>query len=290
MKAARFSHVAVETVEQAAMLLADPANDARLIAGGQSLMPMLNFRLAQPALLVDLNRVDGLAGIEDAEDGGLRIGAMTRTRAVETSPLVASRQPLLREAVPHIAHLSIRNRGTIGGSLSHADPAAEFPALTVALDATMTLQSLRGARQVPAADFFDGIFSTALAPDEILTRIDFPAWPKERLFAFKEFSRRRGDFALAGIAFWADVEDGACTRARVVAFGVSDRPQRLNDAEDALTGHALNDPAARATALDAARAALHPDSDLHASADYRRDLTATMLDRAVTEANGARIA
>ncbi len=286
MKPVRFSHVSVDTIEEAVMILADPQRDARVIAGGQSLMPMLNFRLASPSLLVDLNGIGDLAGISRQETG-LRIGAMTRTRDIELSPVVAEHQPLLAAAVPYIAHVPIRNRGTIGGSLSHADPAAEFPALALALDATLTLHGPRAVRQVPAAAFFQGVFETALQPGEILTRIDFPLWPADRRFAFQEYSRRRGDFAIVGVAFWADVRDGLCEACRVVAFGVSDRPVRLSQVEDVLIGRVPGDPEALASAADVMRGSLEPDNDLQASADYRCMLAGELLQRAVRSATEA---
>lgn len=285
MKPVRFSHVVVDTVEDAVMILDDAGEDARLIAGGQSLMPMLNFRLAAPTLLVDLNGVGDLAGVS-LSDGAVRIGAMTRTRDIELSSVIAEQQPLIASAIPHIAHVPIRNRGTIGGSLSHADPAAEFPALALALDATLTLQGRDGTRQVPAASYFRGLFETAAKPGDVLTSIDFPTWPTGRRFAFQEYSRRRGDFALAGIAFWADLEAEAWSDCRVVAFGVSDRPVRLKEVEDVLKGWDLADTGVLATARDAARDLLAPDSDLQASADYRRTLAGELLQRAIRVAGG----
>lgn len=284
MKSSRFTHIAVDSVEEAAMVLDDTGADARLIAGGQSLIPMLSFRLSAPALLVDLNRVPELFGITELESGGLQIGAMTRHRSVETSQIVATHLPLLALALPHVAHLAIRNRGTIGGSLAHADPAAELPALALVHDATMILRNRRGQRTVAAADFFTGVFSTALAADEILTEVRFPQWPGSRRFAFREFSRRRGDFALAGVAFWADMADRQVQHCRIVAFGVSDRPQRLHDAEAALKGRSPEDPACLAEVAVAAQDALAPDGDIHASAGYRRDLAVELLRRAMADA------
>lgn len=285
MKPVRFSHVVVDTVEDAVMLLDDAGEDARLIAGGQSLMPMLNFRLAAPTLLVDLNSINDLAGVA-VTDRAVRIGAMTRTRDIELSAMIAQHQPLIASAVPHIAHLPIRNRGTIGGSLSHADPAAEFPALALALDATLTLQGRDGARQVPAGSFFRGLFETDAKRGDVLTHIDFPLWPAGRRFAFQEYSRRRGDFALAGIAFWADLEEEACIDCRVVAFGVSDRPVRLAEVEDVLKGRDLRDANVQAVAREAAQDVLDPDGDLQASATYRRNLAGEMLHRALRASGG----
>ncbi|SOH94958.1 carbon-monoxide dehydrogenase medium subunit [Monaibacterium marinum] len=267
------------------MILQNAQGDARIIAGGQSLMPMLNFRLATPTLLVDLNRIAALSGI-GMTDEGLRIGAMTRTRDIETSALIAQHQPLIAHAVPHIAHLPIRSRGTIGGSLSHADPAAEFPALMLAVDAQMVLHGPQGARVVPAGEYFQGLFETATKSAEILTHIDLPHWPEARRFGFQEYSRRRGDFALAGIAFWADMDGDICGECRVVAFGVSDRPVRLHGVEQILQSHPLNDADAMLQARDAVDDLLEPDSDLQASAEYRRMLAAELLQRAVHAAGG----
>lgn len=285
MKSARFSHVSVGTVEEATMILDDAGEDARLIAGGQSLVPMLNFRLAAPTLLVDLNGVADLAGVSRNESG-VRIGAMTRTRDIEISPLIAAHQPLIAAAVPHIAHLPIRNRGTIGGSLSHADPAAEFPALALALDATLRLQGRESSRSVAAASFFRNLFETAAAPGEVLTSIEFPEWPAARRFGFREYSRRRGDFALAGIVFWADLQDGLVRDCRVVAFGVSTRPVRIPQVEDILTGCEMGDARALAAAGEAVQDLLEPDSDLQATAAYRRTLAAELLRRAIGDAGG----
>lgn len=267
------------------MILQNAQGDARIIAGGQSLMPMLNFRLATPTLLIDLNRIAALSGIGMTENG-LRIGAMTRTRDIETSALIAQHQPLIAHAVPHIAHLPIRSRGTIGGSLSHADPAAEFPALMLALDAEMVLHGPHGSRAVPAAEYFQGLFETATKSAEILTHIDVPHWPDDRRFGFQEYSRRRGDFALAGIAFWADMDGDICRECRVVAFGVSDRPVRLRGVEQILQSRPLNDADAMLQARDAVHDLLEPDSDLQASAEYRRMLAAELLQRAVHAAGG----
>ena len=255
MKAAHLDYVAVRSAEEAVLFLSESGGEARPIAGGQSLVPMLNFRLAAPTLLVDLNGISALNRIDATADGGLTVGALTRTRTLELSSLVRDRQPLLAEAIPHIAHLSIRNRGTLGGSLAHADPAAELPALAVALDARLILQSSRGLREVAAEDFFRGLFSTAARADEILTEIRFPPWPDGRQYGFQEFSRRRGDFAMAGIALWLDRADGVVDAARIVAFGVSDRPQRLMDAEAQLTGYLTGDHRAIERALNAARVA-----------------------------------
>lgn len=262
MRPAAFDYRAPRSVPEALELLrANP--DAKLLAGGQSLVPVLNFRLAAPPLLIDLNRIAALAGIREDAEGGLAIGAMTRNRDIEKSELVRRRNPLLHAAMPYIAHAPIRNRGTIGGSLAHADPAAELPAVCVACEATMTLAGSRGERVVAASDFFRGLFTTALEADEILTAVRFPAW-RARGFAFLEVSRRHGDFAIVGVAA---VDD------RVVIFGAEDAPRLF-----ALGGKSPAD-AARLAAKE-----IEPRSDHHASADYRRELVEVLTRRALTQA------
>jgi carbon-monoxide dehydrogenase medium subunit len=241
----------------------------------------MNFRLARPAALVDLNRIKGLAGIEQTAGGGIRIGAMTRQRAAERSPLVSQRAPLLAEAMPWIAHPQIRNRGTIGGSLAHADPAAELPAVMLALEARFVVRSRRGERVVPAAEFFTGILSTALGPDELLTAIELPAPVARSGSAFLEVARRHGDYALVGVAARIELDpDGTCRDARVTLLSVADTPVLATQAGRSLAGRVLD-----AAAIDhAARAAVQeidPASDLHASAAYRRHLAAVLVGRAL---------
>jgi len=298
MKAAPFDHVAPASLEQALALLAERRDDAKIIAGGQSLVPMLALRLASPALLIDLNRIASLSGIRVLESGELSIGATTRQRTVERSDLVARANPLLAAAMPSIAHVQIRNRGSIGGSLAHADPAAELPAVCLACDATLVAQSRLGQREITAADFFRGMFETALAADEILIAIRYPAWPAGRRSAFIEVARRHGDFAICGIAATVDAgADGRVRDARIVAFGVTDRPVRLESAERALAGSRF-DPhggeAALAVAINsAARAAtdgLKPRSDHHASSEYRLELAEVLTRRALTHALQGRVA
>lgn len=282
-----FEYIAPQTVDEALALLADETVDTRVIAGGQSLVPMLAFRLAGPDLLVDLNRIPDLAGISAESSGAVRIGAMTRTRAIERSGLVRAAQPLLAAGPPHIAHVAIRNRGTIGGSLCHADPAAEFPALALACGARIETVSLSGGRSIAASDFFEGVFTTALEEDEIVAAVHFPAWPAGRRWAFLEVSRRHGDFALAGCAFWADVESGGvCTWARMVQFGIEDRPLVIDAVETALVGSVLANRRAADAAAAAAFDTLDPETDIHASGLYRKELGATLARRAVMQAAG----
>ena len=237
MKPAAFDHVAPRTLDEALALLAQHADDAKVLAGGQSLVPVLALRLASPAWLIDINRIDSLSGIRRLESGALAIGALTRHTTVERSGVVAEANPLLASVMPWIAHPPIRNRGTIGGSLAHADPAAELPGVCVACDAMLTVRSRRARREIAAADFFKALFETALAADELLTEIRFPAWPARRTHGFLEVARRHGDFAIFGIAATVDRSaEGRITDARIVAIGVADRPVRLAAAERSLIG------------------------------------------------------
>ena len=272
------------SLSEALASLAEYGDDARALAGGQSLVPILAMRLAAPAMLVDLNRIATLAGISTAPGGGLSIGAMTRHRALEKSPAVAHGNPLLAAAMPWVAHIPIRTRGTIGGSLAHADPSAELPAVCVASDATIVVQGRSGERRIPAADFFRSVFETALAPGELLTRIEFPAWPAGRRSGFIEIARRHGDFAICGIATTIDVDpQGRVQDARIVAFGVGDRPLRLKVAEQALCG-SDGGPSAIAAAARHATDGLVARSDHHASSAYRLELAEVLTGRALKEA------
>jgi carbon-monoxide dehydrogenase medium subunit len=268
--------------EALALLARHPG--AKPLAGGQSLIPAMNFRLAAPEVLVDLNALRSLAGIMPLPDGGLRIGAMTRHRAVETSRLVAERAPLLAETMPFIAHLQIRNRGTIGGSLAHADPAAELPAVMVALGATVVLTAAGGERRMAAGDFFTGLFATALEPGELLTAIELPAPSPWSGSAFAEFARRHGDYALAGVATAVTLDaDGACTAARVVLFSIGDGPVTAERVAVALEGMRPGDDVI-AAAADAVQGDIDPPGDIHGSADYRRRLAAVLTRRTLTRA------
>src|SRR5690242_18876224 len=235
MKPAPFEYYAPTTREEALSLLAEYGDEAKVLAGGQSLVPSMNFRLAQPSILVDLNGVRDLFGISAGEDGVLRIGAMTRQRAVERSTLVAGRAPLIAEAMPHVAHPQIRNRGTLGGSLAHADPAAEAPALAVALDMQVKAQSKMGERLIPAAEFFLGIFTTALEPEEILVEVLVPPLPARTGTAFEEMARRHGDYALAGAAAVVSLAgDGTVAGSKLVFFSIGDGPIEVAAASDVL--------------------------------------------------------
>jgi CO/xanthine dehydrogenase FAD-binding subunit len=304
MKPAPFRYARAGTLAEAVALLAAGPEETKLLAGGQSLVPMLNMRLVRPAVLVDVNGLPELTGITTTADGGLRIGALTRHAELATSPAVREHAPLLAEAARHVGHAAIRNQGTLGGSLAHADPAAELPAALLALDARVRIQGPRGAREVAADAFFRGLLATALEPDEILTAIDVPAQPPG--WGFAEIARRPGDFALAGVAVVIHggrhpltlpapphggegvPEAGPRELVRLVGFGVGDRPVRLTGAERLLTGAPLDDgSAARAGA--AVGPDCDPPSDVHGSADYRRHLAGVLAERAVLQA-GARLA
>lgn len=293
MKPAPFEYVRPASLEEAIAALTEGGYAARALAGGQSLIPAMNFRLAQPSLLVDLcdlTTLRGIEGVGDEEgggpgdgggDGGLRIGAMTRQRAVERSALVGQRAPLLAEAMPWVAHPQIRNRGTIGGSLAHADPAAELPAVMMVLDATFALRGAYGSRLVPARDFYLGLFSTALEPGELVVEIRIPARAARSRCAFEEVSRRHGDFALAGVAAELEFgEDGAVERAAIGLFSVGDAPILSGDGAACLAGRTLTDSVI-GEAAEATAAALDPPGDIHASPAFRRHLARVLTRRAL---------
>lgn len=284
MKPAPFEYLAPDSLDAALDLLAHRGGEAKLLAGGQSLIPVMNFRLAQPTLLVDLNRLRGLDYLrEDA--GGLRIGAMTRQRRLERDPLVARLAPLLSEAVPFIAHPQIRNRGTVGGSLAHADPAAELPAVAVALDARFRLQRTGGERWVEARDFFAGLFTTVLEPDEMLVEVALPPPPERTGWAFLEVARRHGDYAQVGIAARVSLDEAnRCREARLVYLSVGDGPVDAREAARMLAGTDLSDEAIAAAADKASRDEMDPTGDIHASADFKRHLARVLTGRALRRA------
>lgn len=287
MKPRGFDYVAPTTLEGALEALSNGGDDARLLAGGQTLVPIMNFRLATPDLLIDLNGVKEFSGIALQPDGSLLIGAMTRHRMVEQSELVREHMPLLHAAMPLIAHVQIRNRGTIGGSLAHCDPAAEWPALCLALDAEITAVSQAGNRVIPIADFAQGILTTALEPGEILTQVRFPKQKAGRRYAIKEMARRHGDFALAGVACTVDFnEDKSVMASRIVAFGVEDTAVLLNGVSAAIRGRVLTEALLREVG-DYAASAVAPRDDFHASEIYRRELVDVMLRRALAQAVAA---
>ncbi|HEV2146844.1 MAG TPA: xanthine dehydrogenase family protein subunit M [Longimicrobiaceae bacterium] len=283
MKPAPFEYHRPGTVEEALELLVRHGYDAKLLAGGQSLIPAMNFRLAQPAVLVDLGGVGELDYVREA-DGLVRIGAMARQRAAERSEMVARGAPLLAETLPWVAHPQIRNRGTLGGSIAHADPAAEVPAVMLALDARFRLHGPGGGRTVRAEEFFTGLFGTALEPEEILTQVEIPAPAPRTGWAFDEIARRHGDFALAGVAATVTLDDGGrCADARIALLSVGGGPVLALEAAAVLTGGEPTEEAVRAAA-DAVGHEIDPPSDIHASADYRRRLAEVLVRRVLPRA------
>jgi aerobic carbon-monoxide dehydrogenase medium subunit len=283
MKLPGFDYARPDTLEDALALLSSHRGEAKALAGGQSLMPMLAFRLAAPRLLVDLARIPGLNRIAIGADG-VRLGALVRWVDIERHPRLDAAHPLLAEAVSHVAHYQIRNRGTVGGSLAHADPAAEMPGIAVVCDADITVAGPRGLRTTAAGDFFTGALSTVLQPDELIVDIRLPAWPSARRWAFKEFARRAGDFALAGVALFYDLDSSGCVLdPHIAAIGVSDRPLRLRAAEAAIAGAKITVDAIRAAA---AAAPYHIDiaDDIHAPGDYRCALLSVLTQRALARA------
>jgi aerobic carbon-monoxide dehydrogenase medium subunit len=281
MKPAPFAYAGCETVEEAVSVLAEHGDEAKILAGGQSLVPLMNLRLAVPTVLVDLNRVAGLQGV--SANGTIEIGAMTRQADVERSAEVAAGAPLVAEALRHVAFPAVRSRGTIGGSIAHADPAAELPAVLLALGGDVVAQSASGSRTIAAGELFQTYFTTALRADEVLTHVRVPAAGEGQRFGIQEVARKRNDFALAGAVVVADVDaGGTCASARIALFGVSDRPIRAAGAEQALAGQGLAEGAA--AAAEAAMAELDPKGDAHASAEYRREVTGVLVRRAVEQA------
>jgi aerobic carbon-monoxide dehydrogenase medium subunit len=284
VKPTAFEYHPATTAEEAVALLAEQGGDAKVIAGGQSLVPLLALRLARVDHLVDINGVASLSGIR-AEDDGLRIGAVTRHRAAEKSPLVGQHAPLLAAALQQVGHVAIRNRGTIGGSLAHADPAAELPAALLALDGSVTATSTRGTRTINASDLFSGFLTTSLESDELLTEIALPPWSPKAGWSVKEFARRSGDFAIAGVLTVLSVNgNGRVDDARISLIGVASTPVRATAAEQTLVGEAPGDELWSAAA-ERATDGLEPPSDLHGSAAYRRQLTRTLVRRSLHEAS-----
>jgi carbon-monoxide dehydrogenase medium subunit len=284
MKLPPFEYACPATLKEAVALLASHDGEAKPLAGGQSLMPMMAFRVAQPSLLVDLRKLPDLNKIAIDKDG-VRLGAMVRWRDIQDDKRLAKAHPLLQAAIAHVAHYQIRNRGTVGGSVCHADPAAEMPGIAVTCDAEMTVMGKDGQRLIKAADFFLGALTTALKPDEILVEVKLPAWPASRRFGFQEFARRRGDFAMAGVAAFYDPDGGKAANAHVGVIGVGDRPRRLGKAETTINGNKI-DEATIAGAAKVASAEVEAQDDIHASAAYRRALTGTLLERALKMAAG----
>jgi CO/xanthine dehydrogenase FAD-binding subunit len=284
MKPAPFKYIAAQSLDHALALKSEFGEDAHVLAGGQSLVPTMNFRLAQPAVLVDINPLTELAGITRVNGHALRIGAMTRYRALERDAAVGVCLPLVREAMPHIAHPQIRNRGTLGGNLAHADPASELPAIALALGGRLRAQSKAGERWIEARDFFLGPLSTALAADELLVEVELPAQAAGGGSRFMEVARRRGDFALAGVAIALTVDDDKrCAGARIALCGAGDTPVDASAAAAALTGCMGSDAEIDEVATSV-RSIIEPPGNVHASGAYQRHLAGVLVKRALRTA------
>jgi len=282
VKPAKFEYHVPASVEEALQILARYQGEARVLAGGQSLVPMMNFRLATPAAIVDLNCVAGLAEI-GAADGVVTIGAMVRQRRIEFAPMIAEKLPLLSAATRWIGHLPTRTRGTIGGSIAHADPAAEIPMILQVLEGEVVVRGPQGERRIAASDLFLAPLTTSLAADEIITEVRFPAMPAGACHAIEEFARRKGDFAIAAISVMLVRDGERCTMARLATAGIGPVTVRLRDAEAILEERGLGD-AAIVSAAEKAAELVEPMSDQHGSADYRRHLTGVLTRRAVHKA------
>jgi len=280
VKPPAFDYAAPESLDEALALRAQHGDESTVLAGGQSLVPLLNLRMAYPVVVIDLGRVPGLAGIRKA-DGGVAIGTMTRHREAELSPLVRERFPLVPDALHHVGHVAIRNRGTVGGSIAHADPAAELPAVALVHEAQMVARSTAGERTIAAADFFQGYLTTALAPDELLVEVRLPEAPAGSRTGFAEVARRHGDYALGGAAALIRLDDsGAIADARLAFLGADSRPVRVPEVEAGLRGRRPDDDLLR-EAAETAAAGLEPKSDVHGTADYRRRVAAVVARRAL---------
>ena len=285
MKPAPFKYVAASSLDHALALKAEHGDEARFLAGGQSLIPAMNFRLARPELLIDINALTGLAGIDRAEEGQVRVGALTRYRALERDGDFLKSCPLFADALPHIAHPQIRNRGTIGGNLSHADPASELPALAVAMQAEMRIRSAAGGRTVAASDFFAGLLTTDLASDEMLVDITFPVLAPRSGVCFMEIARRRGDFAIAGVAVVVTLdEERRCASIRLALCGVGETPVDAGAATAPMVGSRVTVEAIDAVAASV-RELIEPAGNVHASQDYQRHVAGVLVQRAIRTAH-----
>ena len=285
MKPAPFDYYAPKTTKQALAYVGEFGYEAKALAGGQSLIPTMNFRLAEPAILVDLNPVEELAYIRPTREGGLLLGAMTRVSDIERHSVVGERAPLIHETIPYIAHEQIRNRSTIGGTMAHADPAAELPAVARALKARFRIANQNGERWVEADDFFLGMFFTDLAPEDLLLEIELPPMPARSGWAFSEVSRRHGDYALVGVAAAVTLDrDNRCQEARLVYLSVDDRPLLAEQAGLVLQGQPVSPDLIQAAADTASREDIDPGSDIHASAAYRRHLARILGGQVLTQA------
>lgn len=285
MKPAPFEYRSPDSLEEALEILGEHGGEAKLLAGGQSLVPAMNFRIVQPALLVDLNRLRELDYIEPLDRNGLRIGAMTRERRLEFDLLVDGSSPLLAEAIPHVAHPQIRNRGTLGGSLANADPAAELPVIALALGARMKVRSSKAERWVAAPDFFVGMFTTALAPEEMLVEVELPPVPAGTGSSFMEVAPRSGDYALMGIAALVTLDErGICRQARLVYLNAGEGPVAAQEAARLLEGGAIEAEAIESAAALASEKEINPFGNLHASPEYQRHLARVLTRKALKQA------
>jgi carbon-monoxide dehydrogenase medium subunit len=282
MKPAPFDYVAPATIEEACAALAEAGGGAAVLAGGQTLMPLLNLRMSQPFIIVDINRIIELRGVARGDDC-TRIGPMTRQSEIIVDEALARDLPVLVEAVRHVGHHQTRNRGTIGGSIALGEPAAELPATAVALEAQITVRSIRGTRVIPAGEFYFGPYMNALEPDELVTDISFPDWPKGHITLFRELAQRPGDFALVGMVGAMSVADGKIARVGLAWFGMGPTPIRAKAAEQMLLGRALDAIDAQSVA-ERAIADASPFDDHHASAEYRRTVGRRMFARTLLEA------
>jgi carbon-monoxide dehydrogenase medium subunit len=284
MKPAPFKYFAPSTTEEALVYLGEYGYEAKVLAGGQSLIPTMNFRLAQPSVLIDLNNIPELSYIKKGPDG-LRIGAMTRQRELENDPLVLENSKLIHETMPFIAHSQIRNRGTVGGSIAHADPASELPAVMLTLQANFRVRNRSEERWIPASEFFMGMFSTALSPEEILVEIAVPPLPPRSGWSFQEVARRHGDFALVGVAAVVSLnENSKCQQARMALLSVGDGPVVASRSAQSLVGHTVTEELIRAAAEVTATQDIDPPGDIHASSEYRRHLARVLTARALKQA------
>jgi carbon-monoxide dehydrogenase medium subunit len=282
MKLPPFEYACPTSISEAVALLASHEGEAKPLAGGQSLVPMMAFRVASPSLVVDLRKLTELRQIRISDDG-VTLGAMVRWREILDDARLRTAQPLLVAAVGHVAHYQIRNRGTVGGSIAHADPAAEMPGIILTCDAKIAVAGKSGSRVIDAASFFEGPLMTVLKPDEIITEIRLPVWPEKRRFGFQEFARRKGDFALAAAMLFYDDDGGKARNTHVGAIGVADTPVRLSAVEQVLNGSVI-DEATITKAEAAASASVDPNDDIHASGAYRKALVGVMVERALRAA------
>jgi CO/xanthine dehydrogenase FAD-binding subunit len=284
MKPAALKYISVASLDQALRLKAEHGDEASFLAGGQSLVPTMNFRLAQPAVLIDINPLTELSGVKRENGNAVRIGALTRYRLLERDPLVAETLPLMQEALPHIAHPQIRNRGTLGGNLAHADPASEMPAIVTALGGRLRAQSVNGERWIKARDFFVAPLTTSLQSDEMLVEIELPACAQGSGSCFMEIARRRGDFAMAGIAVTLTLgKGGLCSGLRIALCGAGETPVDASDAAGELIGQAVDEAAIEAAAASV-QAFIDPPGNMQASPEFQRHLVGVLVKRALLTA------